>query len=114
MYDLLSAAARAREPFPSIMLAYAPVQGRPGHAQVTGDLGGRLAGVDQAAGVLDLAVGEPFPAPAQVPARGPAPGYGIGDPFALDLQFRRVDAAGIRHNWIIGEPRNAAIRRPDE
>ncbi|MCU1639725.1 MAG: hypothetical protein JWL94_2372, partial [Microbacteriaceae bacterium] len=57
---------------PGVELAHAPVQGRSGHAQVTGDLGGRLAGVDQAAGVLDLAVGEPFPAPAQVPAGGPA------------------------------------------
>jgi hypothetical protein len=40
--------------------------------EITGHLGGRLARVDQAAGVLDLAVGEPFPAPAQVPARSPA------------------------------------------
>ena len=36
---------------------------------------------------FDLAVGEPFPAPAQVPAGGPALGYRIGDPFPLDLKF---------------------------
>jgi hypothetical protein len=43
---------------PGIQLSDPPVQGRAGHSQVTGHMGGRLPGVDEATGVADLAVAE--------------------------------------------------------
>jgi hypothetical protein len=65
----------------------APVQGRPGHAQITCHLGCRSAACDEATGVFNLGVGEPFPASAQIFARGPPFTGTVGDPFPLDLQF---------------------------
>lgn len=65
----------------------APVQGGPGHAQIACDLGGWFAGCDEVAGVFYLAVGEPFPASAQVFAGGPA--------FALSVIRSRLISSSI-------------------
>lgn len=63
-----------------------PVQGRPEHSQVLGDLDRRFAAVDQPPG-QDQAPGELLPAAAKVLARGAAFGNAVVDPFPFDLQL---------------------------
>ncbi len=78
-------------PLPGVEFTHAPVQ--VARDMPRSRLPGWLADVDDSAGVVDLAVGELFTAPAQVSARSPLLGDRIGDPFPFDLHFHLREAA---------------------
>ena len=61
------------------------VEGGSGHAEVACDLCGRLAALDKAEGVADLAVSDPSGPAAEVFAGLAALGDRVGDAFAFDL-----------------------------
>ena len=57
------------------MLLEPSIQGGPGHPEVTGYLGRRLARFDQAAGAADLGVRELLAATSKIPTGGTAPTF---------------------------------------
>src|SRR5699024_5021914 len=59
----------------------------PGHAKITGHLGGWFPGVNEFHRVADLTVGKGSATAAQIFASGSTLGHRIGDPFTLDIQF---------------------------
>lgn len=69
MCSLWESLALGSDPVLYFGLCDASLQGYSGHAQVPRHLGGELTGVDQASGVIDLAIGEPLPLDFQLHLR---------------------------------------------
>jgi len=71
----------------SLQRLNAAVKGGPGHAEISRDLRGRLAAVDEADRVSDLAIGEDWAAATEVFTGCSTLGDRVADPFSFDIKL---------------------------